>query len=51
MLSISGKIEELIKPFKKFILDNYENPIMWFAFILIGIAIFSIVYSTLHPNE
>lgn len=51
MLSIIEKIEELIRPFKNFVLDNYGNPIMWFAFILIGVAIFSVVYSALHPNE
>lgn len=51
MLSITDKIEQFISPFKKFILDNYGNPIMWFAFILIGIAIFSIVYTILHPND
>lgn len=51
MLNLGEKLEELISPFKNFVIDNYGNPLMWFGFILIGVAIFSIVYSALHPNE
>lgn len=51
VLSIIDKINEWIEPFNKFISKNYGNPIMWFAFILGGIAAFTFIYDSLHGNE
>lgn len=50
ILNFVDTIDEWISPFKKFISDNYGNPLMWFGFILIGIAVFSIVFGALHRN-
>ena len=43
--------EDFVNPFHSFIMDNYSNPLMWFGFILIGIAVFSSVFGMLHPND
>ena len=50
MLTIVQKLEELVEPFKNFVMRNHDNPMMWLAFILIGIFVFSTVFSALHRN-
>ena len=49
-LSIIDKINEWIEPFRSFVMNNHNNPVMWLMFVLIGIAIFSLVYGSLHRN-
>lgn len=50
ILTIIDTLEEWISPIKNFITKNHDNPIMWLAFFLGGIAIFSIVFGILHRN-
>lgn len=50
MENVLNKIEEFIEPFKDFVIKNNRNPIFWLCAILIGLAIFSIVYNSLHRD-
>ena len=50
VLNIIDTLEEWISPFKNFIMKNHDNPIMWFLFLLCGIALFSVVFGALHRN-
>lgn len=50
MLSIVDKLNEWVEPFKNFVEENHNNPIMWLAFFLIGIFVFSGVFSSLNKN-
>ena len=51
ILSIIDSINEFIEPFKGWIEDNHNNPFMWLAFVLIGIAVFGITYNALNKNN
>lgn len=51
MLTIVDKLNEWVEPFKNFVMKNHSNPMMWLAFVLIGIFAFSTVFSILHRNE
>lgn len=50
ILNIVDTINEWIEPFQNWINKNHDNPIMWFGLILLGVAIFSITFSSLHRN-
>lgn len=50
MLTIVDKLNEWVEPFKRFVMENHGNPIMWLAFVLIGIFVFSVVFGALHRN-
>lgn len=50
VLSIVDKLNEWVEPFKSFVMKNHGNPMMWLAFFLIGIGLFSAVFNTLHRN-
>ena len=50
MLTIVDKLNEWIEPFKSFVMRNHGNPMMWLAFILIGIFAFTTVFEILHRN-
>ena len=39
MLTIVDKLNEWVEPFKRFVMENHGNPIMWLAFVLIGIFV------------
>ena len=51
ILGIIEKIEEWVRPFKNFVINNHGNPFMWLIFFLVGIAIFSLTFSALHRNN
>ena len=50
MLGIIETLEEWIQPFKDFIIKNHGNPILWGGLILLGLAVFTIVYNALNKN-
>ena len=50
VLKIVDTLEKWTQPFRSFVEKNHGNPIMWFAFFLGGIAIWSIVFGILHRN-
>lgn len=50
LLNIVDKIDEFIEPFKRFVDKNYDNPLMWFGFLLLGLLMFSVVFGALHRN-
>ena len=50
MLNIVDKLNEWIEPFKNFVMKYHDNPMMWLAFVLIGIFAFSVVFGALHRN-
>ncbi len=51
ILDIIDSINEFIEPARSFVEDNHNNPFMWLAFVLIGIAIFAITYNALNKNN
>lgn len=51
MLSIIDTINEWLEPVKGWIMDNHDNPFMWLAFVLIGLAVFAITYNALNKNQ
>ena len=51
ILSIIDKLNDFIEPFNDWIVANHNNPFMWLAFVLIGIAVFAITYSALNKNN
>ena len=50
ILDIIESINEFVEPFKAWVEDNHNNPFMWLAFVLIGIAVFAITYNALNKN-
>ena len=50
-LDIVDKINEWLQPFNDFISKNHGNPLVWGAFFLGGVAIFTMVFDSLHKNE
>lgn len=50
-LSIIKKLEEWSEKFKKFITDNYSNPVLWVGILVFGILLFKVLYSGLNKNE
>ena len=50
ILNFVDTINEWIEPFKRFVSNNHDNPMMWLGFILIGIAVFSIAFGALHRS-
>ena len=51
ILSIIDSINEFIEPAKAWVIDNHNNPFMWLAFLLIGIAVFAITYNALNKDH
>lgn len=51
ILSIIDSINDFIEPFKSWVMNNHNNPFMWLAFVLIGIAVFAITYNALNKNN
>lgn len=51
MLNIVDKIDDFIQPFKSWVVNNHNNPFMWLAFVLIGIAVFAITYDALNKHN
>lgn len=51
MLSIVDKLNDFVEPFKDWVINNHNNPFMWLAFVLIGIAIFALTYNALNKNS
>lgn len=51
ILGIIETIEEWIEPFKDWVQTNHNNPIMWIAIFLIGLAVFAFTYNALNKNN
>lgn len=51
LLNIIDKLNEWVKPFKDFVDTNHNNPVLWIAFFLIGVAVFFITYGALHKDR
>ena len=50
VLGIVDTLNKWVEPFKDFVMKNHGNPMMWLAFFLIGIFVFSTVFGILHRN-
>lgn len=50
ILNIIDKLNELIEPFRDFMMENHNNPIVWMAIFLIGLAVFAFTYNALHRD-
>lgn len=48
--TIWEKLNEIAIDVKDFFLENNRNPILWVGIILIGLALFEIVYNKLHKD-
>ncbi|MDD3392661.1 MAG: hypothetical protein PHE54_03900 [Bacilli bacterium] len=51
ILSIIDSLDNLIKPFRDFVFENYSNPFMWLGFLIIGILLFYILYNVLQKEK
>jgi len=51
ILGIVETLNEWIEPFKSWVDANHNNPLMWFAFFLIGLAVFAFTYNALNKNQ
>lgn len=51
MITIIDKLNEWVEPIRAWIDANHNNPVMWIAFFLIGIAVFFITYNALNKNQ
>lgn len=43
-------LEELVKPIREWIIENHQNPFLWFGIVLLVLAVFGITYNTLHKD-
>lgn len=50
IFSIVDILDGWIRPFKDFIMKNHDNPVMWIILVLIGVAMWSVVFGVLHRN-
>lgn len=50
MLEIIETLAKWADTFKDFVMNNHTNPFLWAGIILVALAIFGIVYSSLHKN-
>ncbi len=44
-------LEDVMNTFKDFVLDHYENPLMWLGFFLLGILVFTLTYNALTKHK
>lgn len=51
VLNIIDNLNKWIKPFKDFVFENHDNPLMWIIFFLIGIITFIVVYYKLQREK
>ncbi len=50
ILGIVEKLNEWVEPAKAWLDANRGNPFVWLAFVLIGLGIFAVTYSSLHRD-
>lgn len=50
ILNIIDKLNDLIEPFKDFMMENHNNPIVWMAIFLIALVVFGLTYNALHKD-
>lgn len=50
MLDVMETVEEMVQPFKDFIMKNHSNPFLWTGFVLLGLLVFGIAYNALHRD-
>ncbi len=51
ILSILDRLNRWIEPFRRWVIGNHDNPMMWLGFALIGIIIFSVTFGILHGSD
>lgn len=51
VLSIVDEFNKVIKDFRGWVVDHYNNPIVWVAFFLIGLLVFQFTYSALQKEK
>lgn len=51
MLSIINEINKLLEKAKDWVQDNYANPVMWAAFVLVGLLVFQFTFSALQKEK
>ena len=49
-MDVIDKLNEWIEPFRNFMMENHNNPIVWMAIFLIGLAVFAFTYNALHRD-
>lgn len=50
ILDIIDTANNLIEPFRSFIIEHHDNPILWTAIIIVGLAVFGFTYNALHRD-
>lgn len=51
ILSFVDDVNNFMKPVRRFIENNYNNPLFWLAIVLVALAIFGVAYNILHKGE
>lgn len=51
VLNFLDSLNKIMEPFKKFIVDHYDNPILWLALFVIGVLVFQVTYSALQKEK
>ncbi len=50
-LSIIDSLNEWAVPIKAWLDAHHNNPMMWLAFFIIGLAVFFMTYNALHKDR
>ena len=51
ILGIVDKLNEVAEPFKNFITEHHNNPLLWLGLFLLGLAVFFLTYSALNRDN
>lgn len=51
ILNFLDSLNKIMEPLKKFIMDHYDNPILWLALFVLGVFVFQVTYSALQREK
>ena len=51
VLSIMDEINKTLEKFKDWVVEHYNNPIVWVCFFLIGLLVFQMTFSALQKEK
>lgn len=51
VLNFIDSLNKFMEPFKKWIQENYSNPLMWLGLFALGFFLFQFTYSALQKEK
>ena len=51
VLDIMDDLNHKLEPFKKWILENQDNPIIWLGLFIFGLFLFNFTYNALQKEK